>query len=936
MPGRQSHGRSLLDQPRGKGKGKGKKPQQQHQHGGRKPGSRATALDAFAIAAREVPTKSGIRGTRARDLDFEPNQRKRGRDEEDEDDDDDDGDDDDEDGSAERRKRAKRGGEDDDVEYGSDSEGNEFMMGEVDEDDDSEIDSDEAFGESDEDRFDGYTFRGSSSNKKPAKRKPKRDDDSEDGEEEEEEEEDDEDAEDGSSLGEDAIDLAAALDQMSDDDDGSEGDTESGSEEGDDDDSSSDSSMSDDDDQDPSKLDALQSLATGFAGNVDDDEPVNRTSGKAKVNLSDLTSTATKEPSMKKTLKQLHKDSKAADKPGSSQKLDVPLAKRQQDRLLRITAAEQAHKTLDRWQDTVKNNRRAEHLVFPLPDTQHDAGLSKTELAPLDKKSAGNELEQTILSIMEESGLGPSTRAERKADGDGAPTQSMTHEERQELQAQRRRERELKSREQARAARIKKIKSKAYRRVHRKEKQKALELGEEGEGEPLDSEEEREAQHRARALERVGAKHRDSKWARSTKKAGIAGWDENARTGLIEMARRDQELRRRVEGRGKSGDGDSEDDESEGDSGSDDEDGRRRLLLELEKAEAAQDEPQSELMKMKFMQRGEAVRKEANDALVAQLRRELNSEDEPDEDDEDEPTEVGRRVYGGANTTQTKPKKSGLETTKISDDQPQKSKAASAKAGNPFVSAFSAPSAQADGSEPGAAGSWSRAGAAKRAEGKSDKRRKAATGGAEDAALDIDNTVMAKQVVVKAKKPKTATGTTAATATDAADGSDSEAEAELHMPLGILDKELADRAFAGEDLVASFEQEKTAVEEEDDDKVIDNTLPGWGSWGGAGVSNRQRKNQKKFLTKVEGVKKKDRKDAKLERVIISEKRIKKNDKYLASQLPHEYENKDQYERSLRLPVGPEWTTKQTFQSATKPRILMKQGIIAPMAKPMSR
>ncbi|KAI6284938.1 hypothetical protein MCOR27_002493 [Pyricularia oryzae] len=925
MPGRQSHGRSLLDQH--KGKGKGKKLQQQHQQGGRKPGSRATALDAFAIAAKELPTKSGIRGTRARDLNFEPNQRKRGRDDEDEEDDED-GDDDDEDESAERRKRAKRAGGDDDVEYGSDSEGNEFMMGEVGEDDDSEIDSDEAFGESDEDKFDGYTFRGSSSNKKPAKRKSKRDDDSD----EDDEEEDDEDDEDGSSLGEDAIDLAAALDQMSDDDEGSEGDTESGSEEGDDGDSSSDSSMSDDDDQDPSKLDALQSLASGFAGNIDDDEPVSRTSGKAKVNLSDLTSTATKEPSMKKTLKQLHKDSKAVDKPGSSQKLDVPLAKRQQDRLLRITAAEQAHKTLDRWQDTVKNNRRAEHLVFPLPDTQHDAGLSKTELAPLDKKSAGNELEQTILSIMEESGLGPSTKAERNADADGAVTQSMTHEERQELQAQRRRERELKSREQARAARIKKIKSKAYRRVHRKEKQKALELGEDGEGEPLDSEEEREAQHRARALERVGAKHRDSKWARSTKKAGIAGWDENARTGLIEMARRDQELRRRVEGRGKSGDGDSEEDDSEEDSGSDDDEGRRRLLLELEKVEAAQDEPQSELMKMKFMQRGEAVRKEANDALVAQLRRELNSEDEADEDEEEEPTEIGRRVYGGANTIQPKSKKSALGSSKASDDQPQKSKPASSKV-NPFVSAFSA---QADESEPGAAGSWSRAGASKKAEGKSDKRRKAAAGGTEDAPLDIDNTVMAKQVVVKAKKPKTATGTTITSTAADADTSDSEAEAELHMPLGILDKELADRAFAGEDLVATFEQEKTAVEEEDDDKVIDNTLPGWGAWGGAGVSNRQRKNQKKFLTKVEGVKKKNRKDAKLERVIISEKRIKKNDKYLASQLPHEYENKDQYERSLRLPVGPEWTTKQTFQNATKPRILMKQGIIAPMAKPMSR
>lgn len=58
-----------------------------------------------------------------------------------------------------------------------------------------------------------------------------------------------------------------------------------------------------------------------------------------------------------------------------------------------------------------------------------------------------------------------------------------------------------------------------------------------------------------------------------------------------------------------------------------------------------------------------------------------------------------------------------------------------------------------------------------------------------------------------------------------------------------------------------------------------------------------------------------------------------NEKYLATQLPHMYENKTQYERALRLPVGPEWVTKETFQDATKPRIMIKQGIIAPMAKP---
>lgn len=32
-------------------------------------------------------------------------------------------------------------------------------------------------------------------------------------------------------------------------------------------------------------------------------------------------------------------------------------------------------------------------------------------------------------------------------------------------------------------------------------------------------------------------------------------------------------------------------------------------------------------------------------------------------------------------------------------------------------------------------------------------------------------------------------------------------------------------------------------------------------------------------------------------------------------------------------MGPEWMTKESFQDATKPRVIVKQGIIAPMAKP---
>ena len=56
-----------------------------------------------------------------------------------------------------------------DIDVGSDSEGNEWRIGHVDSEDDSDLDSDEAFGESDEERFDGFAFSGSSTQGKVKK-----------------------------------------------------------------------------------------------------------------------------------------------------------------------------------------------------------------------------------------------------------------------------------------------------------------------------------------------------------------------------------------------------------------------------------------------------------------------------------------------------------------------------------------------------------------------------------------------------------------------------------------------------------------------------------------------------------------------------------------------------------------------------------------------
>jgi U3 small nucleolar RNA-associated protein 14 len=83
---------------------------------------------------------------------------------------------------------------------------------------------------------------------------------------------------------------------------------------------------------------------------------------------------------------------------------------------------------------------------------------------------------------------------------------------------------------------------------------------------------------------------------------------------------------------------------------------------------------------------------------------------------------------------------------------------------------------------------------------------------------------------------------------------------------------LARSIFAGPDeVIQDFAKEKKKTVEDEEDKVIDNSLPGWGSWTGNGISKKAQKRAKgKFLTTIKGVSEDKRKDAKLDRVIINE------------------------------------------------------------------
>ncbi|KAL8655483.1 MAG: hypothetical protein Q9210_000841 [Variospora velana] len=991
MPGRQSTGpRSLLSKPSNPKNTKRKKQR---------------SLNALSIAEKTNPERIKIRKHRLGETERD-DEVKRKRDVAQQGDP---GDLDDEDGGGGRSKRRKvrsSGGQVDKIDHGSDSEGNKWMLGGVARDDDSSLDSDEAMGASDEERYGGFSFQGSSSTGKRPK-KPRTPDGREvPGSIDLSEGEEHTDADDDGS--DQAVDLVTELDRRSDEGDMDEsGSTVSSvrreeepvAEHSRDNESALSISDEENDTQDSAKLASLRSLVAAMNEHDDAQAPGRRVpdinesnipsdyglNSKQKLTVADLLPSV-KDPQLKKSLGVLvSNDTNASSKrSGIPGKLDVPLPKRQQNRLDRAAAYEKSKETLNRWIDTVKHNRRAEHLSFPLqdPDAINAQGADK-----LDRRAKPlNDLEATIQNILYDSGLAPTngkSEEEQIQAFEELEANKMPLEEVQARRAELRRARDLLFREEIRAKRIKKIKSKSYRRVHRKERERLVQKDKEAQAAAGvdDSESEKERKDKRRAEERMGAKHRESRWAKGVKESGRMAWDEDARAGVEEMARREENLKRRI--LGEDVDGSEEETSSEDDEEEEEEDGEEKLSKTLEDrlqrledfqgdVKAGVRSSTSALSSMKFMQNAEASRKATNDEAVQQMQRELAGEETASEEEEE--NGPGRRVYGPTNTVKQSTK--FTEVVKRNDFEEGWSSGDEMEGlpeGDEEVQIIVDGGGAAQSGPRTAVGidlavdqqgkrgtklitSLPRAGVEENPWLSGGKpKSKARDGRLQDyrASAIISNELpdpVPSAVAVKSQdraavkagrsEPTGQDQSSSAMKTstlkdDNSDAEEQEVEERTAAPFVLRNHDLVGKAFAGDDVVAEFEKEKEERMQSEDEQVIDETLAGWGTWVGAGIGKKaERRNKNRFLSKQEGVPRAKRQDAKLDKVIINEKRVKKNSKYLASQLPHPFETRQQYERSLRLPVGPEWTTKETFQAATKPRVLMKQGIITPLAKPI--
>ncbi|KLO20113.1 Utp14-domain-containing protein [Schizopora paradoxa] len=892
--------------------------------------------------------------------------------------------------------------------YGAgDDEDEEFIS-----EDDEDIDSDEAFEESDVDRFAGFTFRPSkdevSDHAGPSRPRHMEEESSESENSEDEEEEE---GEDGDFI--DVLDMMdgraqSRADQADDDSDGQEEEDFAGGEEGvDDDESEEDGGESEeeekgvDEDEDMisgeedegvdllSALDNLDKFVSKLSTSkrkadeeetedapVKDSKPKKkarfvqdvteagtaegefgaRPSGSSKLTLDDLivplsTQANPSVDSLKKAIKPLGSSS------SKNQPLSAPLPTRTQEKIDREAAYEQTKKEADKWNETMKQIKEAEHLSFPL-QAQREGKPSNLELAAKFKPTT--ELENAVDKLLKSAKL----REEDIAKTEELMMNNLSVEEVAERRNQLRKMRDLMFRADMKAKRVSKIKSKTYRRIRKKEKEKLMaKLGTEG-GDEEDDEEARLKHEVERARERATLKHKNTgKWARAMKSRGEL--DEDQRRDINEMLEKGEQLRKRIAG--VASDEEDGDDEADGDGEGGSTSLSRVKAAAFDELDRLRDDGSQDgldvdgkprkaksVFEMKFMKDAAARQNQEVDREIDDFRREIGDLTDHDDEHSIVPPDNGEPApsisverLGGRMTFKPGPQ---FQSTSLQNPT-------SMPPPPPSNAALSRSTTITEGPNPwlqlgeGSSSKLSRKknevvmGRDVSLAQKSDARIKSALSksaegraqAADDATVEIDetNALTISQTAVndssdarKQKKEKRKNKKLKSKSNASA----GEALLKGGKALKAFDqRDLVSRAFAGDNVVREFEELKRKEIEMDAPREEDTTLPGWGSWGGVGTKKAPPKPH--LIKKIAGIDPKSRTDYNKANVIISEKRDKKAAKYTVKDLPYPYTSKAQFEQSMDTPLGAEWNTRIGFQRGTLPKVVKKMGtVINPLEK----
>lgn len=306
--------------------------------------------------------------------------------------------------------------------------------------------------------------------------------------------------------------------------------------------------------------------------------------------------------------------------------LRAPLPGVVQDRMDRQAAYALSKEDVQGWQPTIKRLREAEHLSFPLQRRAEPPKPSTAGLTASFVPSTG--MERNVASLLEDSGL---TEKQISQQEDLA-LREVDPQEAARRRAELRRMRELMFRAEQKARRANKIKSRSYRRVHRRERERQAEQNEPNE-DALDKAE------RERARERATLRHKNTgKWAKS-----ILGRhaEEEARMAVEDQLLRGDQLRQKVHVEDTDSDVDDYDDDGEVDL-DEFEEREKKIDADLEDEIQRNDKKGKSVFNMKFMKDARERQRKETEETIRAIR-------EDGEEPEDRP--VGRAKFGEGTIT---------------------------------------------------------------------------------------------------------------------------------------------------------------------------------------------------------------------------------------------------------------------------------------------
>nr|XP_003227139.1 PREDICTED: U3 small nucleolar RNA-associated protein 14 homolog A [Anolis carolinensis] len=612
-----------------------------------------------------------------------------------------------------------------------------------------------------------------------------------------------------------------------------------------------------------------------------------------KVVLSELLKPASASPALRRLRKQLNKAQQ-------KKAVKLPLSKEENERVVREAAYTQTAQDLAKWDPVVRQNRRAEQLVFPLQ--QESVTVAPVEEV-ISSWQARTPLEQEIFSLLHKTQQ--PIKDPLLTPYEKASLQAMSLEEAQLRRMELQRARALQSYYEAKARRKGKIKSKKYHKVLRKGKSRKVlqEFEMLQKSNPEAALEQLEKIEKARIEERMSLKHQNKgRWAKST--VLMAKYNLEARQAMQEQLARNKELTEKVL---------LESDNEDGGNNSDAEGG---LIPDVVNDGHIGMNPDNPWMLGKTCANPkEDIPAQANDS------EESDGEEVPLQSlMESEQGQQGSSELQGPGEEETIPMlpdvlppappspapeepflKETLDRLHTLEDvealEPeiasQEDRTSSSKEAVLLEPAEAKSSLQAKGA-PDLSQATSKAGKKKPA-----KRK---------ALIDLKAVLAEAPQAVKCPLVPSVV--------------QDEFDADTDQ------RRVIQEAFANDNVMADFMKEKRRAEEASKPKAVDLVLPGWGEWGGTGLRPSSKKKKWFFIKPAPQT---QRKDKHLPHVILSEQRNILAAGYQVNQLPFPFENSQQFERSIQAPVGPTWNTQRAFQRLTAPRVVTQPGhIIRPI------